>query len=394
MPHAPTRMKALKSVLISPSSAGYVFCLSRPEVQGVSPATSSWFFAKVDWNPKFDNKKAQKVTLEQLIPSLQPCRFVQKKVVASSAFQAGHFARIREKSPEFIASRQQVTASIKDAKDWWFVETENYIFLANLKAKYGTTVKDLQEHIEYLRDAFEQFMPPRKELTSVSVIRVFGSSGEYVSYVGKDFSWSAGLWSPMRKELVIRPPEFGTSKMQKDQFFRVVFHEGLHQYLFYSFDMKEPAVWFNEGHADFFSAAVINDKKFSVPEAAHNAKVLEEMMAKKSISIRTLIGMKHEEFYRCDEKTREDHYALAWAVIYYLRKGVPLEKNSKYASILDRYGDALWETGDGAKATDAAFDGIDIDKFQRDFILFWLSPARRSAALRNNIFKDYNPATK
>ncbi|MDD4872618.1 MAG: DUF1570 domain-containing protein [Kiritimatiellae bacterium] len=387
----PPHVKTVKSFQLSPGMLGYAFCISRPGPAVGSPITSEWYFAMIILNPKVDFEKAQKSVNSQFLPSISAIKIIQKQTTASSAFQAAAFAGKKQRSPEFLASRKQVADSITNMKDWWYAETDNYIFLSNMKSKHRVIIKELQEHIEYLRDAFEQFMPPRKEITAVSVIRAFASQDEYVAYVGKEHEWSGGLWSPTHKELVIRPIEWGGSKIQRNWFFQCVYHEAFHQYIFYAFDQKRPALWFNEGHAEFYSPATVNQRKFSVLEDPQNVKLLEEMIAGNTADINKLLHMTREEFYIANDKeTRRRNYALAWAVVYYLRKGAGLETPPKYANILDKYSEALWATGDGEKATETAFEGIDLKIFQKDFVTFWFSQRKRGAALRNNIFKAYN----
>ncbi len=390
---APSRIKTLKAFHIAENVFGYAFCLVRPATPSTA-ATSTWFFAMLELHPRVDVERAQKSIMEQFFPSIYPAKLVQKQAAVSTAFQSAAFTGKQQKSPEFIASRAQVTDSIKNMKDWWYAETENYIFLSNLKSNYRVLIKDLQEKIEYLRNAFEQFMPPRKEITAVSVIRAFASSDEYTSYVSKEMSWSGGLWSPTHKELVIRPIEWGGSKVQRERFFKTVFHEAFHQYVYYAFDQHNPAVWFDEGHAEFYSAALINDRKFYLGENSSSVQAVDELVKTRTIDINRLIHLNHEQFYDKSDEIRHKNYALAWAIVYYLRKAAPLENPAKYAKILDRYCDALWETKDKDKATDVAFEGIDIRTFQNDFISFWTSQRKRGEALRNNIFKAYTPPTR
>ncbi|OGV63621.1 MAG: hypothetical protein A2283_10410 [Lentisphaerae bacterium RIFOXYA12_FULL_48_11] len=389
----PSRIRAIKSFTLSDTAYGYAFCVNRPAL-APNPATSIWYFAMLDLNPRVDTERAQKSIVEQFFPSIYPVKMVQKQTAVSTSFQSASFSGKQQKSPEFIASRQLVTDSIKNMKDWWYAETENYIFLSNLKSNYRVTIKDLQERIEYLRNAFEQFMPPRKDITAISVVRAFSSADEYVSYVDKDMAWSWGLWSPTHKELVIRPIEGAGAKVQREEFFRIVFHEAFHQYIYYAFDQNSPAVWFNEGHADFYSAALINDRKFYIGENSSSVKAVDEMVRTKTIDIHRLIHLTYEQFYDESREIRHKNYALAWALIYYLRKSAPLDSPAKYAKILDKYSDALWETKDKDKATEIAFETIDINSLQRDFILFWTSQRKRGEALRNNIFKAYNPGAK
>jgi len=131
-----------------------------------------------------------------------------------------------------------------------------------------------------------------------------------------------------------------------------------------------------------------------VGENSGPARAVNEMVSSRSLDMGKLIRMSYETFYSGTDDQRKNNYALAWAMIYYLRKGAILETPNPYAKVLNNYCDALWETGDAGKATDAAFNGIDIEAFQRSFVLFWTSQKKRGAAIRNNIFKAYNPGAR
>jgi len=95
--------------------------------------------------------------------------------------------------------------------------------------------------------------------------------------------------------------------------------------------------------------------------------------------------MPYEAFYSGNKIVLGRNYALAWALVYYLRKGVPLEKDSVAEGVLDRYEEALWSTGNAEGATDAAFQGVDMDAFDKEFRKFWTTSHKRQAAERKNI---------
>jgi hypothetical protein len=153
----------------------------------------------------------------------------------------------------------------------------------------------------------------------------------------------------------------------------------------------QSAPWFNEGYATFFGAATMGNHKLEVEEDPMRVKGLEELLASGPLDLGKFLHLSYEEFYGKSDKERERNYALAWGLVYYLRKAAPIEKPAPYAGILDKYVDALWETKDADKATAAAFQDVKLDKFLKDFLKFWESRGKRRAAAHNKIYKDYNP---
>lgn len=390
MRRRPSCLRNLVSFNLKGQSAhrmAYAFRLSR-SAAGQHKAPLTWFFVLFNVNPAIDPEKAYKSIREKFFTSVTSSKASLKKTIGpSKKFQRHELTRDSEKSPEFLASRDQVANSIKNMRNWWYVETENYIILSNLKTRYRIMVNNLQAEIEYLRAAYEQFIPAHTEITAVSVVRVFGAPEEYLNYIGSKYEWSGGLWIPSKKELVIKPIDWGGSKEQRDRVRQVTYHEAFHQYLFYAMDQIETSVWFNEGHAVFFENAVIRNKKFTVSEDEYKFKTLETMIKEDDIDIEKMLHMSYENFYAKDDKTRENNYTLAWAIIYYLRKAAGLEQPPRYAAILDKYPDALWESKHCDKATDMAFEGINLDTFRQDFVKFWKSKNKRGRAKRNRIFQ-------
>lgn len=374
-----------------PTQMAYVFRLNRA-ASGQSRAVTTWFLALFDINPEISRDSAHATIAADFLAKLTSSKTAPPAAAGpSKTFQTPPTSKTVSRSPEFIASRNQVANSIKSMKDWWYVETANYIILSNLRTRHRIMVKELQEDVECLRAVFEQFMPPRKDVTAVSVIRVFAEAAEYEAYVPAAFSWSSGIWMSDRKELVIKPADWGGNKEQREAVKHTVYHEAFHQYIFYAFDQLQPMAWFNEGYATFFGGASIGRGKLEVTEDPYRLRCFEERLSEGPLQLDQFLRLSYEQFYDKDKKILEQNYALAWALVYYLRKGAVLEKPAPYARILDRYGDALWQTRDAEKATDAAFDGIDIAKFEQDFVKFWGSKNRRSSAERNKIFRDYNP---
>jgi hypothetical protein len=282
-------------------------------------------------------------------------------------------------------SRTAARKSIANMKDWWFAETPEYIFLSDIRSATGKAlVKELQATMPVLRGAFARLIPPFETATDVSVVRIYEEREAYKQYVGKGFEWSAGLWSPMRRELVIL-----SQGKDREQTLNIIKHEGFHQYLFYACNMIENASWFNEGHACFFEAAEVDSKgRVELPEN-NRAEFLLRNLDAVARQLPKVLHVGHEAFYKGTDEQRNLNYTTAWSLIYFLRKGVPMENKAAYASVLDTYLKTLASTKDADAATTAAFEGVNMTRFQSDFTDFWKKG--RSAARRFDPLAEKKP---
>jgi len=264
-------------------------------------------------------------------------------------------------------SREAARKSIANMKDWWFAETPEYLFLSDIRSSAGKAlVQELQKTLPALRAGFARLVPPFKAIDEVSVVRIYESREAYQQYVGKAYAWSTGLWSPMRRELVIQ-----WQGRNRDKTLTIIRHEAFHQYLFYASAMIKHAAWFNEGHACFFEMATVDAKdRVSIPE---NPRVdyLMRNLDKVTRHLPKLLQTGHKEFYQGSNEQRDLNYTAAWVLVYYLRKGAPAEKESAYAALPDAYLQALAQTRRAEAATAAAFEGVNMDLFQRRFTEFW-----------------------
>ncbi len=370
----------------------YVFRLNRASA-GQSRATQETFAAIFELAPEINPAEARETIEARFVPSITVSQKKPPAAVAPSAsFQApssvSRTAADRQRSPEFLASREQVIAGIKNSKDWWFAETPNYILLSNLSLKHKHTARQLQEDVELLRGIFAKIIPPRREVSAVSVIRLFADQADYEKYVGEDFRWTSGIWAPDRKELVIRQAQWGGTRQQRVSTLSVVYHEAFHQYLFYIMDQTATSPWFNEGHACLFEAADISQQRVVIEECERFVAPVTEMTAAGSMDFKSILPLDYKGFYAGTDQDRDKRYAQAWAMIYFLRKAAPAEKLHTYDGLLDRYLEELCRVGDFSLATSAVFSDDLVNRLEKDFVAFWKSRNRRSAASRFDMLNE------
>jgi hypothetical protein len=276
-------------------------------------------------------------------------------------------------------SRDAAKRSIAGMKEWWYAETPEYIFLSDLRSAEGKRlIKELQSELPALRQAYARLIPPFTAEMDVNVVRIFSEQPAYQQYVGDSFEWSSGVWTPMRRELVI----LGQSQ-ERESLLSIIRHEGFHQYLFYATSMIPNALWFNEGHACFFENVDANTRgRIEIQEPARVEHLLRTLDAVAD-NIPAILKADHRAFYAGgNENLRQLNYTTAWALVYFLRKGAPAQRLTAYANVLPTYLKTLAETQDPQAATAAAFAGIDMKTLREDFGDCW--KRGRNAARRHD----------
>ncbi|MDD4018743.1 MAG: DUF1570 domain-containing protein [Kiritimatiellae bacterium] len=361
----------------------YAFRVKARKPNGVS-APSDWFCAVIKIADGTLKSKVRKDFETQFLANVAPApqtgagaaTGVQPKALTVSPASVKTPSAAIPDHPGRTAARK----SIANMKDWWFAETPEYIFLSDIRSAAGKAlVKELQATMPVLRAAFTKLIPPFETATDVSVVRIYETRDAYKQYVGKEHEWSAGLWSPMRRELVIL-----SQGKDRNQTLDIIRHEGFHQYLFYACAMIENATWFNEGHACFFEAAEVDKKgRVEIPENERVEHLLRNFDAVVRL-LPKLLQTAHSGFYSGSDEQRSLNYTAAWALVYYLRKGVPPEGPDRYAAILDTYLKTLAQTKDAEAATTEAFKNVNMTQFQKDFTDFW--KRGRNAARRYDPF--------
>lgn len=321
--------------------------------------------------------------------------FVEKGILANLSplgrFEGRESATeklLREKGQKSVRqhpSRDAAHASIAAHKNWWAIDSEDYVLLSN-GATSRKLAESLLEDLQQARTLYAAKLPGFADTADdVAVIRLFASGEEYDAYVGKDYAWSGGLYDGNRRELVIRPIASRSRDASYQRTLQTALHEGFHQYIHQATGVAQPAVWFNEGYATFFETLTFQNGKPVYDEDKSRFQILDRFLKVKppqSIPLRTLVAMDYQGFYAGTDDDRAFTYALGWAFMYFLERGAPLVRNKPYENILSAYYAALKETGDRAAATAIAFQRVDMDALERDFRAFWTSTRDRSLAKR------------
>lgn len=338
-----------------------------------------WFCVTAELAAGEDPASAKAVFEEDFLASVTvPGQRDKKGVKAGEVFPDGEK---KAQSFPFSPIRAAAKKSIENYDDWWIAETDGYVILSDVYSEVGKgLLRDLQKRLPAFQKAFAKLLPPLDtQPRDTSVIRVFQHQADYKRYVGEGMEWSGAVWMPQRRELVL----FQNAGLE--EMMPTVQHEAFHQYLSFAYAFLQPAPWFNEGHACFFEGAtLVNEKKILLDPDLRRLTVLLDNLDLAAARIPFILEAGYGAFYGGSQEERLLNYATAWGICYYLQKGVPsLVSPKSFYGILERHAAALRETRDGAKATRAAFDGVDLELFREKFRDFWSRDSERA-------FK-YNP---
>ena len=333
-----------------------------------------WYFASV----KVAGKPVKETDLRKFMRAVVAGAAQLPVAVASAATSAG----------EGDSRRSAAKQSIAGSPRWWSTENKDYIFLTDMsQSQGGRFVKDAMKLMGAMRKAYARYVPGWKAI-GTSVVRVFATREGYNAYNqsanGMEADRSIGLWSPSHEELLIM--DMGNSARLETQ--RIMRHEAFHQYLFYATGNGHHMTWFNEGHATFFECVQYNPKtdEVRIGDEGRWANGVAENVDHIASLIPGILCLDHAAFYEGDLRTVNDRYRAAWAVTYFLEKGVPiLDEFADYRKVLPTYLSLVKVGKSPTEASASAWKTIGNRNVTVDFLRFW---GKRVAA------KAYEPTMR
>ncbi|MAG58496.1 MAG: hypothetical protein CMJ83_19585 [Planctomycetes bacterium] len=256
-------------------------------------------------------------------------------------------------------ARRVARENAKRNPGWWYLETKRYMIVTNVPRKKKPFIKTLGTRLEAIRDLYEKDFPTAKPLTAVSIVRVCKDHKTYSDYGGP--GGSAGYWYSPAKELV-----FYKEAGDKRTPFAVLSHEAFHQYIYYACGELSPHSWFNEGYGDYYSGAHISGSRVLKvnPFKWRVDTIKKAVRTGTHVPIKDIIRYSQGQYYSNPQVC----YAEGWSIVYFLNKGIP--KVHPWRQILPTYLKVLQETQDRNKAVDAAFEGVDLDAFEKAWAAF------------------------
>lgn len=300
-------------------------------------------------------------------------------------------AEVARLEKQFLSTVTETGAAAGPVKEggWLTMKVPGYVFKTDLfESQAKAFLKNTGRQMEAMQAAYRRYVPPTKKLGE-STIRVFATQKGYDEYLaratGKEPGRTIGLWSPSHEELLI----LDMGKSARDETTKILRHEAFHQYLFYATGGERHAVWFNEGHACLFENVLYDAKRNAVrvtddPRDRRPAAV-GAAPERYAAMVPEILTLDYEAFYAGDLKEVNERYAAAWALVYFLQKGVPtFAEFAAYREVLPTYRQALLEGASANEASRRAWETVGKRNFVADFAKFW---NKRTAA------KNYEPPT-
>jgi hypothetical protein len=181
--------------------------------------------------------------------------------------------------------------------------------------------------------------------------------------VGEEMKWSAAMWSPRHRELVLFYPESGAEEL-----LRTVWHEAFHQYIEYACSMIQSSVWFNEGHAQLFENThfdMDDNVVFDVDRDA--AMFIKTHLDELTEYLPVFLELDYPQFYAEAQEERTMNYRLAWSMAYFLQIGAPQVRFLPFKNLRTDYMKALVRT----RNRNSALQVVLTEEMRKELIAEW-----------------------
>jgi len=274
------------------------------------------------------------------------------------------------------SSRKKTT----DKSRFFTKKTSHYLVQTDVSEAYA---KELAQHMESIHKEYSRrlnaFKPPKNK--KQFRVRVYKTRKSYVQDVGKEHQHSGGLFNPS-KDLLI---SFIGSRSKMDVF-RVLNHEGLHQFMHTCVAPGCP-LWVNEGMAVFFENSVKvgtgSKMRFDIGEVPidHLTLLRKYRETDSWMSLRHILLISSQQWHANMGHKINGHlqYAEAWSMVHFLVYG-----NKKYQAALIKYLKRIQKGYDRKDALEYAF-GKDFGSFEKRWLeyLETLEPGPRFICQQN-----------
>ena len=261
--------------------------------------------------------------------------------------------------------------SVVNYDDWRFTSISNLVVVDNMaEADSRPFIAALTNGLPRMQEAYRTVLPsPLADSTHIAAIRIFESREEYLAYVGGEMKWSAALWSPQHRELVLHYPPGGSETL-----LRTVWHEALHQHLDYACSMIQTPPWFNEGHAVLFEYTHFDlDGNLVFDPVPDAVSAIKNDMSALMDFMPTLFDMDYPDFYAGTNEERQLKYHLAWSLAYFLQVGAPRVRFQPFKSLRMDIMKATVRT----RRRDETTKTVLTDQVRRDLVDEWRTFWRR-----------------
>ena len=297
---------------------------------------------------------------------LDRVRFLPEPTSESST---GHDGRVALGRPsESSLLKRDYALSVVNYEGWHSTESGDVVVVDDLAPQsHDTFVSSLTNDLPRLCAAYAASVPSPLVSTNIAAVRVFSGREDYLAYVGEGVEWSAAVWSPQHRELVLNLQPSGV-----DELLKTVRHEAFHQYLAYAGAMAEASPWFNEGHAELFEHTSFDrDGKIVFEKDAVAAQWVHANADAVAASLPAFVLLDYPEFYSGTDAQRRAHYYIAWSIAYFLEVGAPEVRFRPFAKLRADYMSALVRTRRAEAATSSVFTLDKMKLFSAEWKKFW-----------------------
>ncbi len=262
--------------------------------------------------------------------------------------------------------------SIAGYADWDIFCTERFIIKYSFgpgKGKKEDAYRFADRMARQMSDMvlqYRKYFPPHDKMTKWwSVLRICRNHEQFSKY-GSTHPGVIGWFNPLSKELVI----FRSKRWSE----AVAYHEGWHQYAHFWFGGKARLHrWYDEGLGDFFgSMARKSNHRFDMQSSRMRLATIKKLVKdRKAVPLQEIVRWNKRRFYGPKAGL---YYAQGWAIVDFFMRGKDSGHWSQsYDKVMDSYTKVSLSTQDQVKAVDAAFEGINWRKFEKDWKAYVLS---------------------
>ena len=370
-PHRSKRRTIKELWFYETTNDSSIVCAFRP-ISPVKGEKTPWFMASLDLAHGENHKEAFEIFNEQFLDKIFIPAPRKRGKMAENLYT--RFAKKKDKKQKPIPSEKELLSDdyrrlVVNYSDWNFMHDGNITVVDNLsELTRAPFISSLTNTLPVLQKAYKTSMPsPLATNEHIVAIRIFATQEEYLSYVGEPYKFTAAIWSPLHRELVMYLPEDGG-----EQLLQTVWHEAFHQYLSYASSMISAAPWINEGHAELFQNSHINkDGNVSFDLPVDYVAQTKSFLPNFKDNFQQLITMGYQDFYSGTQEERILKYILAWSIAYFIEVRAPEIRFKPYETLREDYTKALLKTKDMHEATKSIFTDSKSKEFIDDYIKFW-----------------------
>jgi hypothetical protein len=264
--------------------------------------------------------------------------------------------------------KRDYALSVVNYEGWHSTESGDVVVVDDLAPQsHDTFVSSLTNDLPRLRAAYAASVPSPLVSTNIAAVRVFSEREDYLAYVGEGVEWSAAVWSPRHRELVLNLTVAGM-----DELIKTVRHEAFHQYLAYAGAMAEASPWFNEGHAELFAHTSFDrDGKLVFEKDAVAAQWVHANADAVAAYLPAFVLLDYADFYSGTDAQRRARYHIAWSIAYFLEVGAPEVRFRPFKRLRADYMSALVRTRRAEAATTSVFTLDKMKLFSAEWKKFW-----------------------